>query len=514
MDESGPSIRTPGRPVQVFVSSTLQELADERAAARDAILQMQLAPVMLESGAQLHPPRDLYRTYLDQSHIFIGLYWQNYGWIAPDETVSGLEDEYRLSGNTPKLIYIKSPSPDREPRLKELIDRIKSDAPVSCKYVSSPAELRELIASDLRLLLTERFNPQADPVVPTGTVTFLFTDIEGSTKLAQQHPDTWPQLQDRHHAILRAAIERNHGYVFKIIGDAFCAAFDRAGNAVIAAIQCQQALQSEDWGAAPIKVRMGINTGEAELAGQDYRSYLTLSLVQRVMSAGHGGQILLSNATENLARGQLPNGVTLRDMGEHQLKGLLTPEHIWQLVVPDLASDFPPLQTQSTVPNNLPATLNRFVGRGHELQEIKSRLAQTRMLTLLGPGGTGKTRLALHAATGLLPNFEDRVYMIDLAASRDTDSAFSAIGRTIGLRGKSDNPLLTDLKNQIKQQKMLLLLDNFEQVTIAAAPMAELLRDCPELKMLVTSREALHVRGENVFPIPPLTLPSAETRHP
>ncbi|HET7376498.1 MAG TPA: AAA family ATPase, partial [Anaerolineae bacterium] len=158
--------------------------------------------------------------------------------------------------------------------------------------------------------------------------------------------------------------------------------------------------------------------------------------------------------------------------------------------------------------------LNRFVGRGHELQEIKSRLAQTRMLTLLGPGGTGKTRLALQAATDLLPNFEDRVYMIDLAASRDTDSAFSAIGRTIGLRGKSDNPLLTDLKNQIKQQKMLLLLDNFEQVTIAAAPMAELLRDCPELKMLVTSREALHVRGENVLPIPPLTLPSAESRHP
>src|SRR5512141_3227551 len=136
MDESGHGIRTPDRPVRVFVSSTPQELADERAAARDAILQLHLAPVMFESGARPHPPRDLYRTYLDQSHIFIGLYWQNYGWIALGETISGLEDEYRLSGNTPKLIYLKSPSPDRESRLKELIDRIKSDAPVSCKYFS------------------------------------------------------------------------------------------------------------------------------------------------------------------------------------------------------------------------------------------------------------------------------------------------------------------------------------------------------------------------------------------
>src|SRR5512136_748243 len=155
MSDSSARIRTPDQRVRVFVSSTLQELADERAAVRDAILQLHLAPVMFELGARPHPPRDLYRAYLGQSHIFIGIYWQKYGWVAPGETISGLEDEYNLSGDKPKLIYIKSPAPDREPRLKELLERIKSDA--SYKYFSTAAELRELIENDLALLLTESF---------------------------------------------------------------------------------------------------------------------------------------------------------------------------------------------------------------------------------------------------------------------------------------------------------------------------------------------------------------------
>lgn len=351
-------------------------------------------------------------------------------------------------------------------------------------------------------------------IPPTGIVTFLFTDIEGSTKLWQEYPEQMKSSLARHDALLRAAMERNQGSVFKTVGDAFCVAFSDALQAVRAAIECQESLAREEWGPTPVKVRMGIHTGEAEFTFQDYRGYLTLSLVQRVMSAGHGGQILLSNATRNLVHDQIRDSVKLRDMGEHTLKGLLAPEHLWQLVVPGLAQDFPPLKTLSNIPNNLPATLNRFVGRTHELQEVKSRLAQTRMLTLLGPGGAGKTRLALQAATDLLGDYEDRVYLIDLAPSRDAESALSAIARTVGLREKSDKPLLDDLKDQIRRRKTLLILDNFEQVMVAASPMAELLRDCPELKMLVTSREALHVRGENVYPIPPLTLPQGEDRHP
>src|SRR2546428_12439511 len=177
-------IRTPDQRLRAFVSSTLQELAEERAAARDAILRVHLAPVLFELGARPHPPRDLYRAYLDQSHIFIGVYWQKYGWVAPGEDISGLEDEYRLSGDKPKLIYVKDPAPDREQGLAELLERIRSDDTASYKYFTSLAELRVLIEADLGVLITERFETPGDRSRPSGTVSFLFTGIEGSSDLA------------------------------------------------------------------------------------------------------------------------------------------------------------------------------------------------------------------------------------------------------------------------------------------------------------------------------------------
>lgn len=354
--------------------------------------------------------------------------------------------------------------------------------------------------------------------LPSGTVTFLFTDIEGSTSLAQKYPGELPALLARHNAILRDAIESNHGHIFRIAGDAFCAAFPTPRDGFQAALTAQRGLQQEAWNPVPVLVRMGINTGEARLNKADleadpYVGYLTLTRAQRVMSTAHGGQILLSHATAELVRGELSAEITLRDMGDHKLKGLLQPEKLWQVVAPDLRQEFAPLQTMNALPNNLPGTLNRFVGRAHELQEVKQRLSQTRLLTLLGPGGTGKTRLAIQAARELLPDFEDHVYFVDLAPCRDADAALAAIGRTIGIRESTDKPLLDELKGQIRDRKMLSLLDNFEQVTVAAGTMAELLRDCPELKMLVTSRETLHVRGENVFPVPPLGLPPTEVKH-
>src|SRR5512135_1123758 len=217
-------IHTPDQRLRVFVSSTLQEVAAERQAARQAIEHLRLAPVMFELGARPHPPKELYRAYLDQSHIFVGIYWQKYGWVAPDMDISGLEDEYNLSSDKPKLIYIKVPAPDREPRLKELLDRIRTDDRVSYKSFSTPAELRDLIENDLAMLLTEHFEI-SQPDLPTGTVTFLYTDIEGSTALAQQFPAELPSLLARHHAILHQAIQAHNGYVFQITGDAFCAAF-------------------------------------------------------------------------------------------------------------------------------------------------------------------------------------------------------------------------------------------------------------------------------------------------
>src|SRR5437867_4258352 len=194
-----PVIRTPDQRLRVFVSSTLEELADERAAARDAVLHLHLAPVMFELGARPHPPRDLYRAYLDQSHIFIGIYWEKYGWVAPGEAISGLEDEYRLAGDKPKLIYIKSPAPDREPRLTELLDSVRSDDTVSYKPFGSAEELRDLIADVPMVLLNERFETPTDRSRPSGTVTFLFTDVEGSSNIAQRHPEAFQALLARHH---------------------------------------------------------------------------------------------------------------------------------------------------------------------------------------------------------------------------------------------------------------------------------------------------------------------------
>ncbi len=234
--------------------------------------------------------------------------------------------------------------------------------------------------------------------LPTGTVTFLFTDIEGSTTLAQQYSVALPVLLARHHAILQEAIAAHHGHVFQIVGDAFCAAFSTASDALNAALDAQRSLQHETWSPAPIKVRMGLHTGAAQAGASEeraggYAGYSTMARTQRVMSIAYGGQVLLSNATAELVRGDLPADVSLRDMEEHRLKGLAQPDHLWQLVAPDLVTEFPPLKSLTTVPNNLPLQLTSFVGREKEISEASRLMTNTRIFTFIGPGGTGKTRL-------------------------------------------------------------------------------------------------------------------------
>ncbi|HET7091269.1 MAG TPA: tetratricopeptide repeat protein [Anaerolineae bacterium] len=330
-------IRTPDQRLRVFVSSTLQELADERDAAREAIARLRLAPVMFELGARPHPPRELYRAYLDQSHIFIGIYWQRYGWIAPGETISGLEDEYRLSGAKPKLIYIKklpepvegSPAPDREPRLKELLDRIRNDDTASYKPFASAHELRELIENDLALLLTERFE-----------------------------------------------------------------------------------------------------TSQA-----------------------------------------------------------------------DAAEPAPPR-------SNLPAPSTRFIGRESEMAEVKRLLSNTRLLTLTGAGGTGKTRLSLQVAADLLDSFADGVWLVELAPLSDPVLIPQSVATTLGVREVPGRPLMVALTDYLRAKHLLLILDNCEHLIDACAHLADhLLRACAHLKILASSREALGIAGEIAFRVPSLAVP-------
>ena len=351
---------------------------------------------------------------------------------------------------------------------------------------------------------------------PASTIlTFLFTDLEGSTRLWQQFPETMKTALARHDEIVRTAVEGSNGLVVKTTGDGFYAAFTSPLNGLQACIQAQQSLAEEDWGEiGPLRVRMGLHTGEALQRGDDYFG-TTINRTARLMSAANGGQVLLSAAAAELVADQLPGNISLKDLGEHRLKDLNRPEHIFQLIHPMLPADFPPIASLNRLPNNLPSQPTGFIGRKVELDETCSLLLDesVRLLTLIGPGGTGKTRLALQIGAELADEFIDGTYFIDLAPIRDSNSFFTTIARAVRLSEFSDGSILDDLKNQLADKSMLLLLDNFEQITAAATLVVTLLQYCPQLKLLVTSREALRVRGEQLYPVPPLGLPEVGDRN-
>jgi predicted ATPase/class 3 adenylate cyclase len=344
---------------------------------------------------------------------------------------------------------------------------------------------------------------------PTGTVTFLFTDIQGSTKLWRAHPREMAKSHARHNEILCSAIKSHHGYIFQEIGDSYTAAFHRAGDALRAAWQAQAELESEPWGQAVIKVRMGIHTGEAELKedGQ-YNGYMTISRTQRLMSAGHGGQVLISHASEELIRDDLPDGIELRDLGERRLKDLIRPKRIYQLVVPNLPSEFPALQTLDAFPNNLPLQLTSFIGREAQIAQVKQELDAHRLITLTGSGGTGKTRLSLQVAADLLEAFPNGVWFVELAPLTDPDLIPQTILSAIGISEQKDKSALDVLQDYLQNRATLIVLDNCEHLITRAAEVANaILTAAPKAKILATSREALGVQGELSWYVPSLSAP-------
>ena len=341
--------------------------------------------------------------------------------------------------------------------------------------------------------------------------TFLFTDVEGSTRLWEQHPQLMRSALARHEFLLRTAIAESNGEVVKATGDGMMAVFGAPIDAVAAGIAAQHALIAEPWPeTCAIRVRMGINTGDAESRGGDYFGP-AVNRTARIMSAGHGSQILLSDATAALIDGTLPDGATLRDLGEHRLKDLGRPARMYQLGDPTLPSEFPPLSTVDLRPNNLPTETSAFVGRDAELQVIRQRLDDdnVRLLTLTGPGGTGKTRMAIRAAADQVDRFTDGVYFVDLLTATDSDAVLALMVTAMGLPDTAERSPLEELRHRLRGQQVLIVLDNFEQVTVAAPTIVQLLAECPGLKILVTSRQALRVRGENVISVPPLSLPGA-----
>jgi predicted ATPase/class 3 adenylate cyclase len=342
--------------------------------------------------------------------------------------------------------------------------------------------------------------------LPTGTVTFLFTDIEGSTRLLQQLAEAYGAVQDDHMRLMREAIAEGGGTEIRTEGDAFFVVFPTAVGAVRTAASAQRVFASHPWShGEPLRVRMGIHTGEGRRGGDDYLG-IDVNRAARIAAAGHGGQVLISDASRALVAGALPQGVSLRDLGEHRLKDFDVPARIHQLVIDRLPSDFPPLKSLET-PTNLPLDLTSFVGRERELEEIERLLDSNRLLTLTGPGGSGKTRLALRTASEVLDRFPDGVFFVDLAPITEPDLVASVIASALRTGEQGPRSVIETLQIELRHRTALLVLDNFEQVIGAASTIATLLSAAPGIRFLVTSRGPLRIRGEQEFPVPPLDLP-------
>ena len=326
---------------------------------------------------------------------------------------------------------------------------------------------------------------------PTGIVTLLFTDIEGSTKLLDRlGAERYAAVLEMHRVLLREPFEKRDGFEFGTEGDAFFVAFASASEALAAAAEGQQALARAAWpDGVEVRVRMGIHTGEPLRVDANYVG-IDIHRVARIMSVGHGGQVLVSNTTAELV-----DGAHLRDLGFHRLKDLLEPIQLYQAEIDGVDGDFPSLKTISN--SNLPRPASSFVGREHELAQVLAKVEDgARLVTLTGPGGSGKTRLALEAGAELVSSYKAGVFWVGLAALREPGLVMETIATTLGARG--------GLAEHIGEREMLLLLDNLEQVIAVAPDLSALVAACPNLTLLVTSRELLRVQGEVEYPVPPL----------
>jgi len=344
--------------------------------------------------------------------------------------------------------------------------------------------------------------------LPTGTVTFLFTDIEGSTQLMQELGESYVQAQVIHHEILRAAFTSSDGRELRTEGDSFFCVFESALDACSAAAQAQREFATQSWPRdEPIRVRIGLHTGEAPLVGNEYIG-IDVHHAARVAAAAHGGQVVVSDTTRSLVETSLPQGLGLRDLGLHRLKDLARPERLFQLVIAGVPDQFPALRTLDSTPNNLPTQLTSFVGREEQVAEAKRLLEGTHLLTLTGPGGIGKTRLSLQIAAEAVQGFPDGVYFVPLSAVRDPDLIPSVIAQAIGISVAGNRLPFDAVIDHLRDKTVLLVLDNFEQLLPEGAPVvAQIIQASPGLKVVASSRAVLHVYGEQELGVEPLRIP-------
>lgn len=349
----------------------------------------------------------------------------------------------------------------------------------------------------------------------SGTVTFLFTDVEGSTKLWEEAPEQMRLAVARHDEIASQVIEEGGGRLVKsrCEGDSIFAVFPLATDAIATACKLQVAFRKEDWPQkTPLKVRMSLHTGEAQEREEDYFGS-AVNRTARLRAIAHGGQIVISLTTEELVRDTLRDGIGLRDLGSHRLKDLQRPEQVFQVLHPELPEDFPSLRSLDSMPNNLPQQVTSFIGREKEIADVLGLFKTTRLLTLTGSGGAGKTRLAMQVAADVLDDYDDGVWLVELAALTDPALVPQAVAQAMGVREEPGRAILATLSDYLKPKQVLVLLDNCEHVLGACAQLCDhLLRQCPNLYFLATSREGLNIAGETTYRVPSLSLPDARVK--
>src|SRR5579862_8449512 len=359
-------------------------------------------------------------------------------------------------------------------------------------------------------MATQLDSSPPDSPRPTGTVTFLFSDIEGSTVRWERDRAAMANALARHDALMRTVMQTRGAYIFKTIGDAFCAAFATPLDALAAALDAQRALAGEDFSAVEgLRVRMALHAGNADERDGDYFGP-AVNRVARLLSAGNGGQVLLSGACTELIGNDLPAECSLRDLGEHRLKDLAQPERIHQLLAPDLVADFAPLRSLEHLSNNLPAQVSSFIGREAEIAEITALIEQHRLVTLVGSGGVGKTRLSLHVAADLVDQVRDGVWFVELAPLSSGDYIPTTVASALGITLPSEGDLVENLARALKGKEQLLVFDNCEHlVEPAAHVISTILRAAPKVKVLASSRQGLGVAGEAAYQVPTLDAPTA-----
>ena len=491
---------TPARRRRVFVSSAVSELAAERAAARRAIEILRLAPILSEAGNDEHERRP----GLGDSDFFVGIYWQGAGPTAFDRGELMLARDLSLAGARPRLLYVKEPAPDRDPRLAAFVERLRRSGETVAE-IAGPEDLAEQLIRDLAGLIATR-SEAVEQDLPVGTVTFLFADVEDSTGTLERLGEVYTELLARFRRDGDAAVTRAGGVLVQAEGDGLFAAFPTADAALDAAVTAQRVYLSYP-PPGPLMVRIGLHSGTGVVVDDSYAG-IDVHRAARVADAGHGGQLLVSASARELIRDWGDARVT--DLGWYELKGLSHVERLLQVTAPGLPQEFPPLRARPSARARLPRQLTPLLGREADVEAVAALLRSgVRLLTLIGPGGVGKTRLAVAAAEEVAASYPDGVGFVELAAVADADAMADVIVAGLGRSVEGSLGAEDVLVDELDDKRFLLVLDNMEQVVEGSPLLRRLLERLPRLQILVTSRVALQLSAERVLEVAPLGLPAA-----